>query len=148
MFFLIRCVFWLWVVFSTIFAQPSGNGTALHRPDAARPAVASSEPVGEIAQAWLGAAATRVADHCAAAPSACLAIASRLSKLAIRHELSEPAQPGLAAASPHLKPMPRFAAVPLPPRRPERFARTARPALEKTAPHEYLMDERRAEAEF
>jgi len=144
MFFLIRCVFWLWVVFSTIFAQPTA---APHRPDAARPAVAS-EAVGEIAQAWLGAAATRVADHCAAAPSACLAIANRLSKLAIRQELSDPAQPGPEAAPAHLKPMPRFAAVPLPPRRPERFARTARPALEKTAPHEYLMDERRAEAEF
>jgi hypothetical protein len=147
MFFLIRCVFWLWVVFSTIFAQPTANGTAPHRPDAVRP-TAASEPVGEIAQAWLGAAATRVADHCAAAPSACLAIASQLSKLAIRHELAAPGEPGLEAAPPHFKPMPHFAAVPLPPRRPQTFARTARPALEKTAPHEYLMDERRAEAEF
>jgi len=146
MFFLIRCVFWLWVVFSTIFAQPSANGTAPHRPDAARP-VAVSEPVGEIAQAWLGAAATRVADHCAAAPSACLAVATQLSRLAIRRELAAPGEPGLEAA-PHLKPVPRFAAVPLPPRRPETFARTVRPALEKTARPEYLMDERRAEAEF
>jgi hypothetical protein len=146
MFFLIRCVFWLWVVFSTIFAQPTATGVAPHRPDVAR--AAASEPVGEIAQAWLGAAATRVADHCAAAPSACLAVASRLSKLALRHELAVPGEPGLEAAPARLKPMPRFAAVPLPPRRPQTFARTLRPALVKTAPHEYLMDERRAEAEF
>ncbi|WP_297299332.1 hypothetical protein [uncultured Methylovirgula sp.] len=147
MFFLIRCVFWLWVVFSTIFAQPSADGTAPHRPDHPRP-VAAAEPVGQIAQAWLGAAASRVADHCAASPAACLAIATQLSKLALRQELADTTQTGATAEAPHLKPVPRFAAVPLPPRRPETFGRTARPALEKTAGHEYLMDESRAEAEF
>ncbi|MEJ0052644.1 MAG: hypothetical protein WDN02_15830 [Methylovirgula sp.] len=142
MFFLIRCVFWLWVVFSTIFAQPSGEHGTPHASSSAPQAVAL-QPIASNAQAWLERAATRVADRCGSAPATCLAVAAQLSKLA---GSGIPASAWPSAQVTQITPeVPRNPDVPLPPRRPQNFARTARPTLEKTARHEYLMDQERAE---
>jgi len=142
MFFLVRCVFWLWVVFSTIFAQPSGEHATPRAPQSAASATAL-QPVASSAQAWLERAATRVAARCESDPATCLAVAAQLSKLA---GSSVPASSWSSAQVTQIAPdVPRIADVPLPPRRPQSFARTARPTLEKTARHEYLMDQERAE---
>jgi hypothetical protein len=146
MFFLVRCVFWLWVVFSTIFAQTTADGGApRHAPE--QPSAVAG-PVVHAAQSWLSAAAARVASECAAKPAACLAVAAQFSKLA--------ADRGAAPVSPD----PRFALrptltdvpgsnVPLPPRRPNfSFPLRMNSALEKAARREYLMDGARAEADF
>ena len=78
-----------------------------------------------------------------AAPATCLAVAAQLSKLA---GSSVPASAWSGAQVTQIAPVvPRIVDVPLPPRRPQSFARTARPTLEKTARHEYLMDQERAE---
>jgi hypothetical protein len=142
MFFLVRCVFWLWVVFSTIFAQPSSEHTTPRAPQSA-PSATALQPVATSAQAWLERAATRVADRCESAPAACLAVAAQLSKLA---GSNVPASSWSNARITQIAPdVSRVVNVPLPPRRPQSFARTARPTLEKTARHEYLMDQERAE---
>ncbi len=142
MFFLIRCVFWLWVVFSTIFAQPSSEHATYASPHA-RPAAAASQPIGSGAQAWLERAATSVADRCATAPATCLAMAAQLSRLAASNiPVAKPSSAEVTLAAPDI---PHRVDVPLPPRRPRSFARMARPTLEKTARHEYLMDQLRAE---
>jgi hypothetical protein len=139
MFFLIRCVFWLWVVFSTIFAQPSGE----HATPQSAPSSAALQPNTSSAQAWLERAATRVAARCGSAPATCLAVAAQLSKLA---GSSVPGSAWPSAQVTQIVPdVSHVANVPLPPRRPQNFARTARPTLEKTARHEYLMDQERAE---
>jgi hypothetical protein len=143
MFFLIRCVFWLWVVFSTIFAQPSSEHAVTHRSTAVTSASASSLAPASGAQAWLERAATNVAGRCASAPATCLAVAAQLSRLAAGNLPQAEAQ---GADAPRVTPvLPRRANVPLPPRRPQSLARMARPTLEKTARHEYLMDQQRAE---
>jgi hypothetical protein len=142
MFFLVRCVFWLWVVFSTIFAQPSSEHATPRAPQSTPPA-AALQPIDSSAQAWLERAATRVADRCESAPATCLAVAAQLSKLA---GSTLPASAWSSAQVTQIAPsVPHLADVPLPPRRPQSFARTARPTLEKTARHEYLMDQERAE---
>ncbi len=148
MFFLIRCVFWLWVVFSTIFAQPSADDGVTRRPDPGRQPAATAQPVAHLVEAWLGAATARVADRCMASPAACMAVAQQLSKLAASRE-APPARSTVAKGGQ----LPSLAAhqvdVPLPPRRPVSFAKMAvRPTLEKTARHEYLMGQDRAEADF
>lgn len=141
MFFLIRCVFWLWVVFSTIFAQPSSEHAAPHASQSAAQVTAVARPIGSTAQAWLERAATSVADRCASAPATCFAMAAQLSRLASSSipVAAAPRASQIALDSPHP------AAVPLPPRRPRSFAGMARPTMEKTARHEYLMDQLRAE---
>jgi hypothetical protein len=143
MFFLIRCVFWLWVVFSTIFAQPSSEHATSHAPQHVPPATAmASQPVGAGAQAWLERAATSVADRCATAPTTCLAVAAQLSRLAANIPAAVPARVEVPRMAPEIA---HRVNVPLPPRRPQSFAGMARPTLEKTARHEYLMDQQRAE---
>jgi hypothetical protein len=147
MFFLIRCVFWLWVVFSTIFSQTTTDGPALRRPQPPRP-VAAIQPFTRTAQTWLEAAASRVADRCAASPRTCLAVAAQLSKLAADHEVAgaAPANRVIAKSKPVAS---RLTDIPLPPRRPSFIAapKDAR-TLEKTARREYFMDQSRAEADF
>jgi hypothetical protein len=142
MFFLVRCVFWLWVVFSTIFAQPSAEHAAPRAPQSA-PSATALQPIASSAQAWLERAATRVADRCENAPATCLAVAAQLSKLA-GGNVSAPSWSN-AQVTQIAPGIPRVVNVPLPPRRPQSFARTVRPTLEKTARHEYLMDQERAE---
>lgn len=139
MFFLIRCVFWLWVVFSTIFSQTTPDSPASRAPEASRRAIAA-QPLGQTAQAWLGTAANQVASRCAAAPATCLAIASRLSQLATSQERATTDLPRLAT--------PHDAAVPLPPRRPSLRALKDGSRLDKTARREYFMDQVHAEADF
>jgi len=147
MFFLIRCVFWLWVVFSTIFAQTTADsGAPRHAP--APQAVAVAQPVVHAAQAWLAAAATRVADRCAAAPATCLSVAAQFTKLAVARDAPAPAAPLPAFALRPTLTDTRFDTVPLPPRRPNFSSAKAKAALEKTTRREYLMDRARAEADF
>lgn len=146
MFFLIRCVFWLWVVFSTIFAQSAADGGATQGAPAPKQS-AAAQPVVHVAQAWLAAAAARVADKCAAAPETCLSVAAQFSKLAANREAAVPAnaEPAMSLR-PTLSDI-HFENTPLPPRRPDfRPLGKAKPVLEKTGRREYLMDRARAEA--
>jgi hypothetical protein len=146
MFFLIRCVFWLWVVFSTIFAEDSTHGTSVRQP--ARPeASASVQSIAPVAESWLRGAAAQVADRCAAAPATCLAVASQLSRLAARQEHA-PASAVAPSAAPVQ--VARRVDVPLPPRRPDFTALGdgLQPKLEKTTRRAYLMNQSRAEADF
>jgi hypothetical protein len=147
MFFLVRCVFWLWVVFSTIFAQTTADGRAPRHAPAAQP-IAVAEPVVHAARSWLSAAAARVANECAAKPAACLAVAAQFSKLAA-DRAAAPVSPAPAfALRPTLTDVPA-SNVPLPPRRPSfSFPLRMNSALEKAARREYLMDGARAEADF
>jgi|SRR5579862_5758706 len=135
MFFLIRCVFWLTIVYTTIFSPDSPKPES--RPQQAAQKLPSAAQAGELAQAWFSSAVAVVEDeaarHCAKTPAECIAIAKRLSDIAAdRHILR--ATPALA----------RFSAplvnVPLPPRRPRTLTseKTAR-GLEKSSQEEYLM---------
>ncbi len=149
MFFLIRCVFWLWVVFSTIFAQDSTHGTSARQPTPPQ-ASASAQSIAPVAANWLRGAAAQVADRCAAAPATCLAVASQLSQLAARQErVPVPtAAPSAAFVAPVQ--VARRVDVPLPPRRPNFTALgdDLQPKLEKTIRRAYLMNQSRAEADF
>jgi hypothetical protein len=150
MFFLIRCVFWLWVVFSTIFAQDSTHGTSARRPMPPPQASAAAQSLAPVAASWLRGAAAQVADRCAAAPATCLAVASQLSRLAAHREHA-PAPTALPAAA-FVAPVQvaQRADVPLPPRRPNFTALgdSLQPKLEKTIRRAYLMNQSRAEADF
>lgn len=152
MFFLIRCVFWLWVVFSTIFAQDSTHGTSVRQPQPPQ-ASAPAQSIAPVAEGWLRGAAAQVADRCAASPATCLAVASQLSRLAAGREERAPAPMAAPRAAP--VEVPRRVDVPLPPRRPNFPAHFAglgdggvQPKLEKTARRAYLMNQSRAEADF
>jgi hypothetical protein len=150
MFFLIRCVFWLWVVFSTIFAQNSTHDTLARQP--APHASASVQSITPVAEGWLRGAAAQVADRCVAAPATCLAVASQLSRLAAGREESA-APPTVTPRSAPVEAS-RRVDVPLPPRRPNFAAHFAGlgesppPKVEKTARRAYLMNQSRAEADF
>lgn len=149
MFFLIRCVFWLWVVFSTIFAQDSTHGTSARQPTPPQVS-ASAQSLAPVAVSWLRGAAAQVADRCAAAPATCLAVASQLSRLAAQRERAPvpTASPTAAFVAPVQ--VAQRADVPLPPRRPSFTAlgEGLQPKLEKTIRRAYLMNQSRAEADF
>lgn len=126
MFFLIRCVFWLSVVFSTIFSQHPVR----HVPAAQAREETQASPrdkFSELAQTWVGAALSAVkhsaTDRCAG--TECLG-RSLLSAVYAPRERAQ-AVPQLSAN------------VPLPPRRPQ-FApeRSVRVVLEKSAHAEYV----------
>lgn len=101
MFFLIRCVFWLAIVFSTIFATDHARDHMQlgpgHPPDAVARAVRQEDPkdaaaaqaISRTVQAWTTAALmqfwNKAAGSCAGTPADCVALAARLSDFARKH---------------------------------------------------------------
>lgn len=145
MFFLIRCVFWLTVVFSTIFS--SDQNKPMTAPEAERPAQASqlahsdsaaADALSARLQAWTTAALqhfwAKTGGGCIDRPAECAALAARLTDFAKQHPFKDqrPFKEQLAAegretvpgearsqAAEPAKP------IPLPPPRPPHLRRTA-----------------------
>jgi hypothetical protein len=121
MFFLIRCVFWLSVVFSTIF---SAQSSALRQHTGAETFKRPVPQVSELAQNWI----------------ATLAFVKRQ---ALKHCVETDCLPGQAAGH-FLVSASRTVAqadVPLPPHRPTFApAKSQRPTLEKSSRAEYVME--------
>jgi len=145
MFFLLRCVFWLTVLFTAIFSQDPPRQRAQRQEQAIERPQAPWR-IGELAQSWLNSVVSvvgsKVAGHCGNVPSDCVALAKELSDIAVsRRSASKevPAEPIAAQAVPQV-----FAHVPLPPRRPRisvtaETATTEQSGLEKTLRGEYLI---------
>ncbi len=135
MFFLIRCVFWLTVVFTTIFSQDP-----IRRPPVAQGysqvQVAQRARINELTQNWVGAAASFIERQAVArcAKTDCLTP----SDGAARHFLAvRPLRQGWVQAEAE-------ALVPLPPHRPAFAAqKTRRTGLEKTSRAEYVIEHSR-----
>jgi hypothetical protein len=135
MFFLIRCVFWLTVVFSTIFSQePIRQAPIAQQYSQAQ--AAQGARIGELAQDWIGAAVSLIERKAVVrcAKTDCL----KPSEAAAEHFLAVgPVQRGWAQAQAE-------AAVPLPPRRPAFAAQKMRRAgLEKSSRAEYVIEHSR-----
>lgn len=142
MFFLIRCVFWLTVVFSTIFSSDHG-AVAPHQAlapaqqtQAAQqqsvPGTLSADVMSQFARAWVSAALqkvwSRATGSCATAPAECAALAGRLEEFAREHPYEQQAKlehksdkATVDDASGHDSVSAVPADVPLPPPRPRRF---------------------------
>jgi hypothetical protein len=148
MFFLIRCVFWLTVVFSTIFNADQNRATAVRQPEPARQAQelrqgragddgGSATDLSHRLQAFVSAELQRfwvkTTRGCAETPTECADLAARLSDFARQHPFSEQAKPERGvqmAAMPVAAAMPSgragaVADVPLPPLRPQHIHRSA-----------------------
>jgi hypothetical protein len=82
MFFLIRCLFWLGMVFSQIATIESG-GASHFAPQAARSVTALSQNALKTAVQAGAEAATR---HCASDPAACLSLAAQVTRKAASHD--------------------------------------------------------------
>jgi hypothetical protein len=143
MFFLIRCVFWLSVVFCTIFGpnnptassqrtQDSASQTQALRQDTHSDA-AVADTMSRFARAWMSAALEKVwtkatGGNCGTA-SDCAALASRLQDFAKAHPFAEVKLAAAALPTP-VEPAAREtrvqADVPLPPMRPRHFGRPDR----------------------
>ncbi len=138
MFFLIRCVFWLTVVFSTIFntdqrpVVPARQVEKVRLTETARPGrpaeAAAPEALGRMAQNWVATAIERLwnksSGSCAGSPADCAALAARLSDFARHQGFDDPAAANAARAGPASamaaqKSLPSPAGVPLPPLRPQ-----------------------------
>lgn len=150
MFFLIRCVFWLTVVFSTIFSPNQNPLVPAHRAEAMRQVAAvktrpagddSAERLGQMAQNWV----TFTIEHfwskarggCAGTPTECVALAARLADFARKHSFDEGSakdapsagQISFQTAQASLPVSSATAAqVPLPPLRPQRVRFLEKPA--------------------
>ncbi len=123
MFFLIRCVFWLSVVFSTIFSAQSNPPQRGHAPTAER----DIPPIGELTQTWF---ATAVSFAEREALAHCL----KTDRLQFSNR---PAAPVFGSAAERVA----QANVPLPPRRPAFGApKLQRAALENSPRSEYVME--------
>lgn len=97
MFFLIRCAFWLTVVFGTIFSSDHGTVAPqqavapAHQTQAAQqqPAGLSADVMSRFARAWVSAALqkvwTRTTGACASTTPNCVALAGRLEEFARAH---------------------------------------------------------------
>lgn len=149
MFFLVRCVFWLTIVYMTIFS-PDQQPETLPRQAAAitvpAPAKAdtdaSTEAMSRGLRDWatgaIGHFWTKAAGSCASAPTECVGIAERLTDFAKQHPFKDADQPTPAKAAPSsaVGLRPSFPAdVPLPPLRPTQIR-----LLESTfAPHALLL---------
>lgn len=123
MFFLIRCVFWLSVVFSTIFSAQSNPPQRGQAPTAER----SVPPIGELTRTWFGTAVSFVERealaHCL--KTDCLRPSDRAEGPVFNLAAQRVAQ----------------ANVPLPPRRPAFAApKSQRSALENSPRSEYVME--------
>jgi hypothetical protein len=139
MFFLIRCAFWLTVVFATIFSPDQGPATAPRPVETARQAniagkpeaSGSTEAISQAVQGWTTAALqhfwSKATSGCASAPGECAALAERLSDFARQHPFKAQArtEPALPVAPAPAEPARAQAAeaapshVPLPPVRPQ-----------------------------
>jgi hypothetical protein len=73
MFFPIRCIFWLAIVYSAIFSQDQARRTAM--------VVEMSQAAQSVIAKVLGHAQTRLAEHCAHQPSECLSLAEKITTL-------------------------------------------------------------------
>ncbi len=154
MFFLIRCVFWLTVVFSTIFNTDQGPMAPVRQVESPRQAHAtrqdrpaegrSAEGMSQMAQAWVSATIQRfwgkATGGCAEAPTECVAIAARLSDFARHHPFNAQARPekwAQAAPAPvetakmSAAPAP-LADVPLPPLRPQHLRLPDKPVAARS----------------
>ena len=148
MFFLIRCVFWLTVVYSTIFNSDRGPTAPSYRAEVTRQMVAVKIPpaaedsaahLSQVAQNWVTATIERLwskaGGGCAGTPAACVALAARLSDFARRHSLDDRPARDEAQAEPisfqnaqaH-SPSAPVAEVPLPPLRPRHMGLQEKPA--------------------
>jgi hypothetical protein len=73
MFFPIRCIFWLTIVFTAIFSDGEARRTA--------PIVEMSETLQSVIGRVLGHAETRLAEHCTRQAADCVGVAERLANL-------------------------------------------------------------------
>jgi hypothetical protein len=122
MFFLIRCVFWLSVVFSTIFSAQSNPPQRDRAPTAER----AVPPIGDLTRSWFGTVVSFVErqalEHCL--KTDCLQSADRAERQAL---VSTPQRVA-------------HAEVPLPPHRPAFGApKLRRVALENSPRPEYVV---------
>jgi len=135
MFFLLRCVFWLTVVFTTIFQQDSlrqkpmrsdiaAHAQPIERAAAAPSAVELQPPApnaNEAAQAWLKSAIARIgsdlAGRCLEAPGECIASLSQAPKPQVP-TMAKPSPEGRVAAQKIASLTPAGPDIPLPPHRP------------------------------
>lgn len=123
MFFLIRCVFWLSVVFSTIFSAQPNPPQRGQAPTAER----RVPPIGDLTRSWFGTAVSFVErealEDCL--KTGCLQPAHRADRQILASTPQRVAQ----------------AEVPLPPHRPAFAApKLPRPALENSSRPEYVME--------
>ncbi|MFZ3178555.1 MAG: hypothetical protein WBF10_02880 [Methylovirgula sp.] len=126
MFFLIRCVFWLSVVFSTIFSAQS----AAPQRGQAQTAERAAPPIGDLTRSWFGTALSFVErealEHCV--KTDCLRPSNRTDG-----RVASSAPQRMAQAN-----------VPLPPRRPAFAApKSHRSTLENSSRAEYVMEHSR-----
>jgi hypothetical protein len=132
MFFLIRCVFWLWVVFSTIFSPDRREPPAPPQAQAqaqAQTIERAKRGLADIAQTWIDAAASLLArqavDRCVA--TSCLQSPDAGHFLGVKPMLQAKAW--------------GQANVPLPPRRPIfKVQKAGLAGLEKSSRAEYVTD--------
>ena len=149
MFFLIRCVFWLTVVFSTIFNPGQGPTAPSHRTEATRQPEAlktgpatedSAARLGQTGQNWVIATIEsfwgKAKGGCGGSSAECVALASRLSDFARRYSFDDRSAQDESRAGPislqtaqaYAPPSPATARVPLPPLRPQNVRLLEKPA--------------------
>ncbi len=150
MFFLVRCVFWLTIVYMTIFS-PDQQSERLPQHTAAVTVPAPSKVASDAAtdamsqglRNWATGAIThlwtKAAGSCASAPTECVGIAERLTDFAKQHPFKDADGteiPAKAAPQSAIGLRPSFPAdVPLPPLRPTQIR-----LLERNfAPHALLL---------
>jgi hypothetical protein len=107
MFFPIRCVFWLTVVFTMIFTQ-----SPTERREA--PVMEFSQAVQGVIAKLIGHVETRVAEHCTRQPAECLSVAAKVSTVMTDPHVIEattvsqaplpPPRPNLGAFGEHAAP--------------------------------------------
>jgi hypothetical protein len=154
MFFLIRCAFWLTIVFNAIFTTDQSPTAPSRQPvpqqqaqliQQQRPATRTTGETGSSwSQSWLGALYQHLHSEavasCTKTPADCAGIAARLTKFASEHPFDPQAKPAnwaeiipsaLGGATAPVTPAPK-ADVPLPPVRP-RHLRAAAPDGMKSA---------------
>jgi hypothetical protein len=163
MFFLIRCVFWLTVVFTTIFNADQSPVTPAHPVEGQRQVAvaarqdrpvesATAEAMGHMTQAWVSAALQhfwgKASGGCAEAPAKCATIAARLTEFAREHPFKEVIKEEIrsqsaAMSAPGAKRLTSAlsADVPLPPPRPRQRRPQERPAEARSAQDQPLLTE-------
>lgn len=129
MFFPIRCVFWLTIVFTAIFSQDQAERQT-------PPVTRISQALQGIVAKALGQVETRVAEHCTSRPAECFGVAAKLSAIA-KPDIVKPeiAKPEIAKAEVAKEPQAVATAaptpIPLPPPRPTSQASGTHVAAEK-----------------
>jgi hypothetical protein len=150
MFFLVRCVFWLTIVYMTIFSpdqqpeiQPRQTAAVTVPAPAKADMDASTEAMSRGLRNWATGAIehfwTKAAGSCASAPAQCAGVAERLTDFAKQHPFKDAdgtATPAKAVPVSAMALRPSFPAdVPLPPLRPTQIR-----LLERTAaPRAFLL---------